>query len=145
MKKTTEQSEGSSFLKFLAFTFIVIISITKMSAQTVGGIPIEDIPARYVKIVSSSKLFKVFQVNTYLDYGQISKIKDVKKGYILDDNGKTMDFNGVMGVLNHFESKGYRYVNQHIVTTTTGNVYNYLLENLNYKKTNSSGLRSKKR
>ena len=43
---------------------------------------VEDIPAKYVEIVATSKKYKKFQVNIALDYGQIEKWKDLtsKKG-----------------------------------------------------------------
>ena len=119
---------------FSLLLILSLISALTLSAQTVNGIKVEDIPARYVQLVSTSGLLKPFKVTTYLDYGQIGKLKDTKKGHILGDDGKAIKFNGVMGVLNFFETKGYRYINQNIVSGQGGNVYHYLLENLNYKK-----------
>jgi len=115
------------------FFILLLISGLTLSAQTVNDIKVEDIPARYVQLVSTSALLKPFKVTTYVDYGQIGKMKDIKKGHILGDDGKTIKFNGVMGVLNFFETKGYRYISQNIVSGQGGNVYHYLLENLNYK------------
>jgi len=118
------------------FTLLLILSLIStytLSAQTVNGFKLEDIPAKYVEVVSTSGLVNVFKVTTYVDYGQIEKMKDIKKGHILGDDGKKMKFNGVMGVLNFFETKGYRYVSQNVVSGSGGNVYHYLLENLNYK------------
>ena len=113
----------------LAFAFIG----QQAFSQTVNDIKLEDIPARYVQLVSTSGFLNIFKVTTYVDYGQIGKMKDIKKGRILGDDGKNIKFNGAMGVLNFFETKGYRYISQNVVTTTSGNVYHYLLENLNYK------------
>ena len=73
---------------------------------------VEDIPARYVKIVSVGKIFKIFEVNVYVDYGQINSMKDIKKGHILSPEGKQYGWNGPMGVLNLllFKPKHYPVV-----------------------------------
>tara|TARA_Y100000385_G_C12966687_1_gene582173 strand:+ start:64 stop:423 length:360 start_codon:yes stop_codon:yes gene_type:complete len=114
---------------------LLIFLIPLMSAgQTVNGFEIEEIPAKYVQIVSTSKLLKTFQVTVYLDYGQIGRMKEIKKGHILGSDGKPFSFNGVMGVLNFFDKKGFKYVNQYLVTAGGSNVYRTLLENTNYKE-----------
>ena len=114
---------------------LLLFLIPLMSAgQTVNGFEIEEIPAKYVQIVSTSKMLKTFQVTVYLDYGQIGRMKEIKKGHILGSDGKPFSFNGVMGVLNFFDKKGFKYVNQYSVTAGGSNVYRTLLENTNYKE-----------
>lgn len=106
-----------------------------MNAQKVNGIEIEDIPAKYVEIVSTSKMFKYFQVTVYLDYGQIGKMKEVGKGNIMNKEGdKPESFNGTMGALNFLEKKGFKYISQYVLTVGNQNVYHVLLENTNYKQ-----------
>lgn len=119
--------------KIIVFVFL-LSSLTHLNAQTVNGIPVEDIPAKYVEIVATSKMFKFFQVTIYLDYGQIGKMKEVKKGHIIGEDGKPMIFNGVMGALNMLNKKGFNYLSQYTVTTSGANVYKILLENTNYKQ-----------
>tara|TARA_B110000238_G_C15767944_1_gene286262 strand:+ start:102 stop:470 length:369 start_codon:yes stop_codon:yes gene_type:complete len=118
---------------FFLLLLLSLISGLTLSAQTVNDIKVEDIPSRYVQLVSTSGFINIFKVTSYVDYGQIGKMKDIKKGHILGDDGKMIKFNGVMGVLNFFETKGYRYISQNVVAGQGGNVYHYLLENLNYK------------
>ena len=115
---------------------IILLFIPFVSfGQTVNGFELEDIPAKYVEIVATSKMLKPFQVTVYLDYGQIQRMKEISKGHIIDKTtGKLYVFNGVMGVLNFFDEKGFKYVNQYTVTAGGANVYHMLLENLNYKK-----------
>ena len=57
-----------------------------------NGFEIEEIPAKYVQIVSTSKMLKTFQVTVYLDYGQIGRMKEIKKGHILGSDGKPFSF-----------------------------------------------------
>jgi len=113
---------------------LFVSAIFQVNAQTVNGISLEDIPAKYVEVVSTSKMFKPFQVTTYLDYGQIGKMKDISKGYILGADGKQMSYNGTIGVLNALEKKGFKYLNQYLVSAGNASVYRTLLENTNYKE-----------
>ena len=118
--------------KILLILFVT--ALCKLNAQTVNGINLEDIPAKYVEVVSTSKMLKPFQVTTYLDYGQIGKMKDINKGHIIGDDGKQVSFNGTIGVLNALEKKGFKSLNQYLVSTGSASVYRTLLENTNYKK-----------
>ena len=113
-------------LSFFTFSFV------QLNAQTVNGFQLEEIPAKYVEIVSTTKMFKAFQVTVYLDYGQIGKMKDIKKGHIIGDDGKSVSFNGTMGVLNALEKKGFKYLSQYVVSTSNASVYHTLLENTNF-------------
>ena len=121
-------------MKKLLLALFILGSLNQLNAQTINGMPVEDIPAKYVEIVATSKMFKLFQVTIYLDYGQIGKMKDTKKGVIIGDNGKPMSFNGVMGALNTLSQKGFNYISQYTLSTGGQNVYHLLLENTNYKK-----------
>ena len=121
-------------MKKLLFILFILGTINQISSQTVNGLPVEDIPAKYVEIVATSKVFKLFQVTIYLDYGQIGKMNEIKKGHLIGDNGKPMSFNGVMGALNVLNQKGFNYISQYTVSSGGSNVYHLLLENTNYKK-----------
>lgn len=114
-------------LSFFTFSFV------QLNAQTVNGFQLEEIPAKYVEIVSTLKMFKAFQVTVYLDYGQIGKMKDIKKGHIIGDDGKSVSFNGTIGVLNALEKKGFKYLSQYVVSgASNASVYHTLLENTNF-------------
>ena len=114
-------------LSFFTFSFV------QLNAQTVNGFQLEEIPAKYVEIVSTTKMFKAFQVTVYLDYGQIGKMKDIKKGHIIGDDGKSVSFNGTIDVLNALEKKGFKYLSQYVVSgASNASVYHTLLENTNF-------------
>ena len=118
--------------KLLILSFF-IFSFVQLNAQTVNGFQLEEIPAKYVEIVSTTKMFKAFQVTVYLDYGQIGKMKDIKKGHIVGDDGKSVSFNGTIGVLNALEKKGFKYLSQYVVSgASNASVYHTLLENTNF-------------
>ena len=102
-----------------------------MNAQKVNELSLEDVPAKYVEVVLTKRV--------YLDYGQIGEINDLTKlAGIFSEDGTRMSFNGSMGVLNLMGSKGYKYVSHRLVTIGSQRIWKYLLENTNYKnKTNS--------
>lgn len=88
--------------------FIIFFSLSVFSyGQTVNGIALKDLDAPYIRVNAERRLLKPFQVKIYLDYGQIARIKDIKKGYVYDDNGKQYSFNGIMGVVNLLNEYGY--------------------------------------
>ena len=88
--------------------FIIFFSLSVFSyGQTVHGIALKDLDAPYIRVNAERRLLKPFQVKIYLDYGQIARIKDIKKGYVYDDNGKQYSFNGIMGVVNLLNEYGY--------------------------------------
>ena len=121
-------------MKKLLLVLTAFMIAFSVNAQTVNGLQLEEIPAKYIEVVSTAKMFKPFQATTYIDYGQISKMKDIKKGYLLGEDGKPMAFNGAMGVLNALEKKGFVYLSQYLVSAGSASVYHTLLENTNYKE-----------
>ena len=86
------------------FFFFSLISYS----QSVNGIPVSELDAKYIRINFTRKLLKPFQIKVFLDYGQIARIKDISKGHVLDDDGKKYSFNGIMGVVNLLVSSGYK-------------------------------------
>jgi hypothetical protein len=99
-------------MKRITTTILMLLATGLAFGQTVNGIKVEDIPVKYIRIVSTPKPFKPYQSVIYLDYGQITKLKEIKKGMILNEDGTTKTFNGIMGAINFLSSKGFKYVNQ---------------------------------
>jgi hypothetical protein len=121
-------------MKKALLVLVIGLFAMNMNSQTVNGFKLEEIPAKYIEVVSTAKIFKIFQVTVYLDYGQISKVMEMKIGKVLGADGKPMAFNGTMGVLNLLEQKGFKYLNQYLITSGSQLVYHTILENTNYKK-----------
>ena len=81
-------------MKKLLLIVGMIIFTFSMKAQTINGLELEDIPARYIEMVSQGKAFNIFEVTVYLDYGQIGAMRDISKGRIINkETGKQEDFN----------------------------------------------------
>ena len=113
-------------MKKLLFTIIMICSLS-LNAQTVNGVKLENIKEKYVNLVIEQKGMNPYKIEVYLDYGQMSKLKD-KKGYILGDDGERMSFVGIINVLNFLEKKGFKLISTYLNYTPFSSV---LLENTN--------------
>jgi hypothetical protein len=61
----------------------------------------------------------------FLDYGQIARIKDIKKGFVLDDDGEKFTFNGIMGVVNLLVTNGYKIA---FIYNEEDDSVNYIME-----------------
>ena len=113
-----------NFFLLVAFLF----SSQAYAQVTIGSVPIQEINAEYIEIVGQAKLLKMMEVTVYVDYGQISGIKDIKEGHIKDSNGKRMAFNGMMGAVNFFADYGYELDLAYPLSTGNGMVYHYILK-----------------
>tara|TARA_B100000242_G_scaffold265804_1_gene214220 strand:- start:232 stop:585 length:354 start_codon:yes stop_codon:yes gene_type:complete len=117
-------------MKKLLLTITLLGSLLSYSQDlTVNGIPISELDAEYIRINAENKLLKPFQAKIYIDYGQIARIKDIKKGYVLDENGKQFSFNGIMGAVNLLTENGY--IIDHIYYDGDSKSINYLMKKSN--------------
>lgn len=120
-------------MKNLLF-IIFFISTIGIKAQFLNGKPLSELDADYIQVIATVKLLKPMQANITVDYGQMSKIKDIKKSQVFIDETqkKRYAFNGIMGMLNTFSSYGYELVNAYPVTHGGGGqVYHYYLRKQN--------------
>ncbi|MDG2397628.1 MAG: hypothetical protein P8M03_08280 [Flavobacteriaceae bacterium] len=114
-------------MKKLLFISIFITSFFSFSQDlTVNGIPISELDAQYIRINAEVKLLRPFQAKIYVDYGQISRVKEIKKGYVLDENGKKFAFNGIMGAVNLLIENGYLI--DHVYYNGDSESVNYIMK-----------------
>ena len=113
---------------------MVALSTVGQGQITLNSEPIDSLDAPYIEIVGASKLLKPFLVTVYVDFGQISKFKEVHRGHVLEVNNegipKPKKFNGMMGVVNFFVQYGYTLEFAYPVTTSSGNVYHYIMKKI---------------
>jgi hypothetical protein len=88
----------------------------------------------YIELVGAQKLMSS-EVNVFVDYGQktqlfgkVQTIRDDSKGTFANGTGMNKDFKSMIDALNFFNSRGWEYVNQYVVTSTNANVYHILLK-----------------
>jgi len=89
----------------------------------------------YIELVGQQKLIS-FEILVFVDYGQkvqmfggkAQTIRDDSKGTFANGTGMNKDFKSMIDALNFFNSRGWEYVNQYVVTTSNANVYHILLK-----------------
>ena len=129
-------------MKKLIFLFVSLLTLT-VSAQNADSdyslvvadvdiMKLEDV--EYIELVGQQKLMS-FQVNVFVDYGQkaqlfgkVQTIRDDSKGTFANGTGMNKDFKSMIDALNFFNSRGWEYVNQYVVTSANSNVYHILLK-----------------
>lgn len=113
-------------MKKILFTIVMLCSLS-MSSQKVNGVKIEDITEEYVNLQIEQKGMNPYKIEVYLDYGQMSKLKD-KTGYIIGEDGERMKFTGIINALNFLQKKGFKLISTSLNYIPFSTV---LFENLN--------------
>jgi hypothetical protein len=132
-------------MKKLIFLFVSLLTFT-VSAQNADSdysIVVADVDimklegVEYIELVGQQKLLS-FEVNVFVDYGQqvqlfgkAQTIRDDSKGTFANGTGMNKDFKSMIDALNFFNSRGWEYVNQYVVTSANSNVYHILLKRKN--------------
>ena len=129
-------------MKKLILLFVSLVTFTVSAQNTdsdysivvadVDIMKLEDV--EYIELVGQQKLMS-FEVNVFVDYGQKTQlfgkaqtIRDDSKGTFANGTGMNKDFKSMIDALNFFNSRGWEYVNQYVVTTSNSNVYHILLK-----------------
>tara|TARA_B100000614_G_scaffold244065_1_gene247865 strand:+ start:472 stop:825 length:354 start_codon:yes stop_codon:yes gene_type:complete len=116
-------------MKKLLFISIFITSLFSYSQDlTVNDIPISELDAKYIRVNAEVKLLRPFRANVFLDWGQISRIKEISKGWVLDENGKKFAFNGIMGAVNLLIENGYTI--DHVYYNGNSESVNYIMKKI---------------
>ena len=90
-------------------TLFVCLSLFIASAaisQTVNGIPLKELNAKYIR-VSQKEIMLSKKISIDVDYGQPFGTKRTR---VLNKDGKDMQFNSMIGVLNFMSEIGYELV-----------------------------------
>jgi hypothetical protein len=115
-------------MKKLFITIGLAVISTIGWGQTINNTPISDLNTEYIEIVGTAKVLKPMEVVIHVDYGQISRLSEIRNGWVLDQNGELLSFNGMMGVVNFFHKYGYVLVETYLVSETSGLVYHYVMK-----------------
>ena len=127
--------------------FLSILIFKSSYSQTLNGIPIQQLDVKYIEIVGTAKLLKLYDISIYVDYGQIGNLKDSfgGKGALLGSDGKPMSFNGMMDAVNFFSNYGYELSFAYPVSVpNSGSVYHYIMYKKDAKNTNANDVFSNK-
>ncbi|QYH39454.1 hypothetical protein GYM62_11915 [Algoriphagus sp. NBT04N3] len=98
------------------FTILIcIISFSYLShAQSVDGVALEDINSTYIQIVRIGSPFKS-KIRVSVDFGQRLRDDRWKESFIVDSDGRSIEFNSMIDALNLFDLLGYEYIDSNCV------------------------------
>lgn len=80
-------------------------------AQSVDGIALEEIESTYVQISIRGRFFSP-KIRVLMDFGQDISNGRINESLITDEQGKALEFNSLMDVLNFFDRLGYEYLDR---------------------------------
>ena len=94
---------------------IFISSFSYLShAQNVGGVALEDIKSTYIHLSRVGSTFKS-KIRVSVDFGQRLRDDRLQKSFIVDSDGRPIEFNSMIDALNLFDLLGYDYVDSSCV------------------------------
>ncbi|WP_139217419.1 hypothetical protein [Algoriphagus ornithinivorans] len=94
---------------------ILISSFTYLShAQSVGGVPLEDIKSTYIHLSRVGFTFKS-KIRVSVDFGQRVSGERLNESFISDSDGRSIEFNSMIDALNLFDLLGYEYIDSNCV------------------------------
>ncbi len=100
--------------KLIILAAFIFAAIFHANAQTVNGIPIQEIDAEYVQIVGRGT-FLNNKISVDIDFGQKNKAFNAKDTQIRDKKGKLAKFNSMVDALNFMSANGYEYVDSYVM------------------------------
>ena len=116
-------------MKKLLLTLTLLLSLTSF-AQTINGIPIQDLDVEYLQIIGTSK-YMSSKVKVSIDIGQRTKLMSSNNdtARLKDKNGEVLVFNSIIDALNFMAAYGYEFIHSNIVREGGENVLLLFNEN----------------
>lgn len=93
----------------LVVLFMICAFSFTAQAQLVDGVPLTEIESTYVQLIPRGRLF-VSKIRVRVDLGQDLTKVNINESMISDENGRVVDFNSMVDVLNYFDQLGYEYI-----------------------------------
>lgn len=115
-------------MKKLLLTLTLLFSFAGF-AQTINGIPIQNLDVEYLQIIGSS-VYMSSKVKISIDIGQRTKLMSSNNdtARLKDKNGEVLVFNSIIDALNFMAGYGYEFVQSNIITEGGQNVFYYLMK-----------------
>src|SRR5687768_144203 len=105
--------------------FYSLFALSSVFSQTISEVPLEKLDTEYISIADRDILGRR-QVAVYLDFGQPREPFYSKDTQIKDPNGKPMEFNSMIEVLNLLNTYGYELVTV-ISSGSENQIHEYLM------------------
>lgn len=101
---------------------ILIIFCVNFSAraQTVNGIPLNNLEEEYLKITPRGVKLASHKIQLLIDFGQEARYLSNMEQLLLDSTGNKMEFNSHIDALNFMYKNGYELVQQYGLLEANG-------------------------
>lgn len=114
-------------MKHLLLLFLLIFSFKSFAQVSVEGVNINEIDSlTFIELVGANKGVLSQKIIISIGYGQ--KYEFMQTQLIKDANGKPVIFNSMIDALNFMSNNGWDYINNYVITYSSGSVYHYLLK-----------------
>jgi len=117
--------------KNIMMTLVKSVSEKGAKSNSIDGVPLDSITARYILLVGTSK-FLSNDINISVQFGQKQSLFQ-DNASLRDSNGKLLTLHSMTDALNFFSDYNYSFKQAYVVTVGTQNVYHYLMEKDNKK------------
>ncbi|HLW32943.1 MAG TPA: hypothetical protein VKX40_11815 [Aequorivita sp.] len=115
-------------MKKLILLTIFLFTINLTFSQSVNDVPLRDIPAQYVQILGTGKMFSS-KLNIQLDFGQKDSMWSSKEHILKDKDGNKLEFNSMVDALNFMHENGFQFETAYTLTDSSGkSIYHFLLK-----------------
>lgn len=96
-------------MKKLMMIGLLFLCTLSMNAQTISGVPLEEIESEYIQLRVFNELGR--KVNVTFDFGQKRKFFTIRNMQMRDTKGKCIKFNSPIEAINLMAEYGYEVVN----------------------------------
>lgn len=121
-------------------TLCACVSAAAMATgQTVNGIPLKDINARFIEIIGQPATLLSSKQTVLVDFGQAAyKIGANPHFVIKDTDGQPMVFNTMVEALNFMTTQGYQFVQAYVMRNGDLSVCHYLMKKKQHQEEKQS-------
>lgn len=115
----------NTLVTIIISSLLTIGAFQRLEAQTVAGIPIEELNSPYIFVSPVARLLNN-RINLRIQFGQEIRMADMRDSGLLGPDGKPVPFYSIVQGLNYLYDYGYDYEDS-IVDPTGGSV-TYILK-----------------
>ena len=118
----------------MTLCYCVFVAATAMG-QTVNGIPLTDLNARFIEITGQPATLFSTREKVSIDFGQAAHTVGANTRFVIkDQDGQPMVFNTMVGALNFMTSNGYQFVQAYVMRNGDVTVCHYLMKKKDHRK-----------
>lgn len=116
--------KNNTFKKIVILFFVLFLANFSIFSQTVNGKLLTEIDTQYLQVTYNYAELFDSMVNIRIDYGQEFKLR--KNSFLLDSNGKKMQFYSFVDASNFLFKNGFEYLDAKTIRNENANLDTYV-------------------